>query len=149
MMDNEYRLDIGEILRTLRTAEVLVFRFVTVPQRLLIDFRHSDADAPMLKIVPRAKSAEDRFRTVKVLRPRFRLPRKISAVSWPRYVGRLVDDGVWDAIVQRMTDEGYGAVAAEECAALLDELRRMERAEVANAIAGEGYRTLWPVRAQP
>ena len=80
MMDNEYRLDIGEILRTLRTAEVLVFRFVTVPQRLLIDFRHSDADAPMLKIVPRAKSAEDRFRTVKVLRPRFRLPRKISAV---------------------------------------------------------------------
>jgi hypothetical protein len=30
---------------------------------------------------------------------------------------------------------------------VLDELRGMERAELANAIGGEGYRTLWPVHS--
>ena len=93
-MDNEYRIDYSEIMKTLRNAEVILFRFVTVPQRLLIDYRSSDVDGPLLKVVPRAKDAEDRFKSLKMLRPRFRLPQKISAVWWPRYVDRLVDDGV-------------------------------------------------------
>lgn len=142
-MDNEYRIDYSEIMKTLRSADVVLFRFVTVPQRLLIDFRTSDVDGPMLKVVPRAKDAEDRFKSLKKLRPRFRLPAKISAVWWPRYVERLVDDGVWDAITTRIADAGY-PVVSEESAIVLEELRRMERDEHANAIGGEGYRTLWP-----
>jgi hypothetical protein len=143
-MDNEYRIDYGEIMKTLRNAEVVLFRFVTVPQRLLVDFRASDVDGPLVKVVPRAKDAEDRFKSLKALRPRFRLPQKISAIWWPRYVERLVDDGVWDAIAKRIADAGY-PTAAEETAIVLEELRRMERDEHANAIGGEGYRTLWPV----
>jgi len=146
-MDNEYRIDYGEIMKTLRNAEVVLFRFVTAPQRLLVDFRTSDVDGPMVKVVPRAKDAEDRFKSLKVMRPRFRLPQKISAVWWPRYVERLVDDGVWDAITKRIIDAGYPGVA-EESAIVLEELRRMERDEHANAIDGEGYRTLWPVSTQ-
>lgn len=144
-MDNEYRLDYGEILKTVRNAEVVLFRFVTLPQRLLIDNRTSDVDAPMLKVVPRAKDAADRFKSLKMLRPRFRLPQKISAVWWPRYVERLTEDGVWEAILQRVIDAGHPETA-EEAAIVLEELGRMERAELANAIGGEGYRTLWPAR---
>ena len=143
-MDNEYRIDTGEVLRTVRTAEVVIFRFVTVPHRLLVDYRHTDVDPPLVKLVPRAASAEDRFKSIKMLRPRFRLPKKISAVWWPRYVETLDDAGIWGAIVQRIIDDGFPAVAAE-CDGIIDELRRMERDEFANAIAGEGYRTLWPV----
>lgn len=146
-MDNEYRLDYGEILNTVRNAEVVLFRFVTVPQRLLIDNRTSDVDAPLLKVVPRANDAQDRFKSLKMLRPRFRLPQKISAVWWPRYVERLTEDGIWEAILQRVIDAGHPEVA-EEAAIILEELRRMERAELADAIGGEGYRTLWPARAR-
>lgn len=142
-MDNEYRIDYSEIMKTLRNADVVLFRFVTVPQRLLVDFRTSDVDGPLVKVVPRAKDAEDRFKSLKALRPRFRLPQKISAVWWPRYVDRMADDGVWDAIVKRINDAGYPSVA-EESVIVLEELRRMERDEHANAIGGEGYRTLWP-----
>lgn len=142
-MDNEYRIDYSEIMRTLRSADVVLFRFVTVPGRLLVDFRTSDVDGPLIKVVPRAKDAEDRFKSLKMLRPRFKLPQKIHAVWWPRYVDRLAEDGVWDAITKRMTDAGYPAVA-EESVIVLEELRRMERDEHANAIGGEGYRTLWP-----
>jgi hypothetical protein len=143
-MDNEYRLDFSEIMRTIRDAEVILFRFVTVPQRMLLDYRRNEIDGPMIKLVPRATSPEDRFKSVKMLRPRFRLPQKISAVWWPRHVERLVEDGVWGAIVQRMIEAGYPAVAAE-ASDVLEELRRMEREELANAIGGDGYRTLWPV----
>ena len=143
-MDNEYRIDYSEIMKTLRNADVVLFRFVTVPQRLLVDFRTSDVDGPLVKVVPRAKDAEDRFKSLKALRPRFRLPQKISAVWWPRYVDRMADDGVWDAIAKRIIDAGYPSVA-EESVIVLEELRRMERDEHADAIGGDGYRTLWPV----
>src|SRR3972149_3793716 len=81
-MDNAYELDYGAILKTVRTAEVVAFRFVTVPERLLIDNRFSEADAPMVKLVPRVTTAEERFKSLKILRPRFRLPSKISAIWW-------------------------------------------------------------------
>jgi hypothetical protein len=142
-MDNEYHLDFDQILTTVRNAEVIAFRFVTVPMRLLIDNRTNEIDPPMVKLVPRVTSAEERFKSLKMLRPRFKLPNKISAIWWPRYIASLEETGVWDAVVSRVANEGF-ADAAVECDVIFAELKRMEREEVANAIAGEGYRTLWP-----
>ena len=144
ILDNSYHLDYTTILKTVREADVVAFRFVTVPMRLLIDNRCSEVDAPMAKLVPRAASAEERFKSLKMLRPRFKLPNKISAIWWPRYIEGLVDSGVWPAIVDRIVASGFDGAAAE-CDALLHELRQLERAEMVNAIDGEGYRTLWPV----
>jgi hypothetical protein len=142
-MDTEYHLDYSAILKTVRESDVIAFRFLTVPLRLLIDNRFSETDAPMLKLVPRAGSAEERFKSLKALRPRFRLPPKISAIWWPRYIDGLATTGVWEAVTRRIVDNGFPA-AATECDELLCELRRMERLEMVNAIGGEGYRTLWP-----
>jgi hypothetical protein len=142
-MDNEYELDYDEILKTVRKAEVIAFRFMTVSDRLLIDNRFSEVDPPMVKMVPRATSAKERFKSLKVLRPRFKLPNKITAIWWPRYIDSLEERGVWGAIVQRIMDNGF-PVAAQECEAMLDDLRKMERLELHRAIAGEGYQTLWP-----
>ncbi len=142
-MDNEYLVDYSDILKTVRGTDVVAFRFVTVPERLLIDNRFTETDAPMVKLVPKVATAEERFKSLKILRPRFKLPDKITAIWWPRYIDGLVETGIWDAIVQRIVGNGFGG-AAEECDALLCELRQKERAELHNAIAGEGYQTLWP-----
>lgn len=142
-MDNEYYLDRDAILRTIRGADVVAFRFVTVPMRLLVDFRSTEADAPMMKIVEPVASAEERFRSLKKLRPRFKLPKKISAIWWPRYIRTMRELGIWDALVERIANSGYENLAAE-CESLFEELVRMERLEAVNAIQGEGYRTLWP-----
>ncbi len=142
-MDTEYHLDYDAILKTVRKADVVAFRFVTVPMRLLVDNRFSDVDPPMLKLVPPAGSAEERFKSLKKLRPRFRLPQKISAIWWPRYINGLVETGIWGAVTQRIVDNGFPA-ATGECDDLLRELLRLERLEMVNAIDGEGYRTLWP-----
>jgi hypothetical protein len=141
-MDSEYLLDYEEVIKTVRTAEVLTFRFVIVSQRLLVDNRSSEIDPPLVKLVPRATSAEERFRSLKQLRPRFRLPEKISAISWPKYVNGLVEHGVWDAVIQRIIASGFSE-AARECDRVIEELRDLERQEIRNAIIGEGYQALW------
>jgi hypothetical protein len=141
-MDNDFYLDYDEIVKTIRSADVVTLRFVIINQRLLIDNRSSEIDPPLVKVVPRATSVEERFRSLKQLRPRFRLPEKISAIWWPKSIKSLVEHGVWDAIVQRIIEGGF-AKTAEECDAVLNELRDLERQEVVNAIGGEGYQALW------
>ncbi len=142
-MDNEYQLDYDAILKTVRDADVIAFRMVTVPMRLLVDNRFTEVDPPLVKLVPKANSVEERFKSLKVLRPRFKLPPRISAIWWPRYVDALNHAGIWSALTQRITDAGFPAVAGE-CDDLMRELRRLERLEIVNAIGGDGYRTLWP-----
>ena len=71
-MDNDFLLDDEAIKKTINEAEVVTFRFVIVGERLLIDNRASEVDPPLVKLVPRATSVEDRFRSLKRLRPRFR-----------------------------------------------------------------------------
>lgn len=141
-MDNDFHLDYAEIIKTIQTAEVITFRFVIVNQRLLIDNRSSEIDPPLVTLVPRATSVEDRFRSLKKLRPRFRLPKKISAIWWPKSIESMVKRGIWDAIVQRVEADGFSE-AARECAAVLEELRAEERQELRNALVGEGYQALW------
>jgi len=141
-MDNDFFLDYEEIVKTIKSADVVTFRFVIINQRLLIDNRSSEIDPPLVKVVPRATSVEDRFRSLKQLRPRFRLPEKISAIWWPKSIKSMVDHGVWDAIVQRIIEGGF-AQTAEECEGVLSELRELERQEVVNAIGGDSYQVLW------
>jgi len=141
-MDNDFALDYDEIIKTVRTADVITFRFVIVNQRLLIDNRSSEIDPPLVKLVPRATSIEERFRSLKQLRPRFHLPDKISAIWWPKFVESMVDRGVWQAVVQRIEEAGF-AEAARESDAVIRELRALERQEIHNAILCEGYQALW------
>ena len=144
-MDNEYFLDLNEIIETVRSVDVLTFRFVIVSQRLLVDGRYTEIDPPLVKLVPPAASVEERFRSLKRLRPRFRLPEKITSIWWPRYVSSLVDSGIWGALVERLADKGFPE-AVRRCEQVLQELKDLERSEVRSAIRGEGYRPLWQRR---
>jgi hypothetical protein len=141
-MDNDFLLDYDEITKTIKTAEVITIRFVVVSERLLIDNRSSEVDPPLVQVVPRVTSIEDRFRDLKKLRPRFRLPERINAIWWPKYVDRLVERGIWDAVVQRIVDAGFPQ-AASRCAGVIEELRTLERREIRNALVGDGYQSLW------
>lgn len=144
-MDNDYGIDVSEVLRTVAGADVMMFRFVTVPQRLLIDMRCDGLDGPMVKLVARATSIEERFRGLKQLRPRFPVPDRIAGVWWPRYIDSIETCGVWEGVMRRIVDSGYSR-ATDEATATLQELRDAERREIQNAIRGEGYRSLWESR---
>ena len=118
-------------------------RFQVVEARLLLDFRTSPSEEPLVKVVPRAGSVEERFRSLKKLRPAFPLPDRILSFLWPRGVLALEESGVLDRLERRLGELG-GAAAQTACTEAYDELRREESAMLVAAIrGGDGFQTLW------
>ncbi len=144
-MDVDSQIDLRAVFELIDSAEVITFRFVTIPHRLLFDARHNEMEGPLLRLVPRAASPEERLKTIKQMRPRFRLPEKINSVWWPKNVHSLVDFGACDRILRRIDSLGYPQIA-DRAADVFREMEFKERVEVYNAITGAGYHNLW-VRA--
>lgn len=146
-MENDFGLDLQEIMKVIDTAEVLVVRFAIVDRRLLVDARHNEDEGPLIKLVPRADSVEERFRHLKQIRPRFPLPERIMSFMWPRHAALLQASGVWQRIVDRLEALGHAGTDAQ-CESVYQELLAEERAQVVAAIRGEsGYQSLWERRA--
>ena len=140
---DDYGLDMDEVARVIDSAEVLVVRFAILDKRLLIDTRTSEQEGPIIAVVPKANSVEERFKSLKKMRPRFSLPDKIMSFMWPRHMDTFRNSGLWAKIEARMVSLG-GEQMAESCHQVYEELARQEKAEVLAAIrGGEGYQSLW------
>ena len=141
-MDNDYVLNLDDILHTIETADVVRIRFLLLEKRLLIDNRYNEFEGPLIRLVNRSGSSEESFRNLKRLRPRFPLPDKMTAIWWPKYVNTLYSTGVWAAITRRVADTGF-TESVRQCDEVLRELLTLERQEIRNAISGEGFQTIW------
>lgn len=139
---DDYGVDLDEIGGVIERAEVLVVRFQVVQRRILVDFRTSADAGPLARAVAPASSAEERFRSLKALRPSLPLPERIMSFLWPRSVGAMADAGVLDRIRDRLVridaevggelDSAFGELLGEEHATLVAAIR-----------GGEGFQTLW------
>jgi hypothetical protein len=142
-MSNEYGVDLEEVFKVIDAADVLVIRFQLINKRLLVDFRTKPGTGPFMALVARAESVEDRFRSIKRLRPEFPFPEKVMSFNWPRSLGVLLASGAWQHLVDRMGEMG-GHEATELCGLSMEELQREERSEIVGAIRGaEHFQTLW------
>ena len=139
-MEDDLGVDLSEILNVVNSSEVSVVMFHLFERRLLVDARTSEHDLPLIRIVDRVRSSDERFRELMRLRPKLTSPEKIIAFQWPRTVRTLVESGVWQAISDRLTSSG---VADSALLAVLHELQWEERREEIKAVRGEEpYRTL-------
>ncbi len=133
----------SEISSTIASHDVVVLRFVTVGQRLLLDFRCSDIDGPAVRIVDPVKSVQERYANLRKIRPRFRDPEKIVMVYWPRFTRSLADTEAWRQVNNRLVEAGHPE-SVREAEQALHELIAAEDAHQRNAIVGaDGFRTLW------
>ena len=139
-MEDDLGVDISDILNVVNTAEVFVVMFHLFERRLLVDTRGTENDPPLIRVVDRVRSSDERFRELMRLRPKLSSPEKIIAFQWPRTVRTLVESGVWQAIYDRLTAKG---VTDSTLLAVLHELQWEERREEIKAVRGEEpYRTL-------
>jgi hypothetical protein len=141
---DDYGIDLEEALKAIDLAEVLVVRFAILPKRLLIDFRTSANEGPLVAVVPKAESLEERYKSLKRMRPRFPLPDRIVAFMWPRTdVETLRRSPLWERMVARLVELG-GPDLAEKMEEAYRRLREEERQELVAAIrGGESYHSLW------
>jgi hypothetical protein len=142
MMDNPGNINLNEIVRAINSADVMVFRFSIIEKRLLFDARANAEEGPLLKLVPRVNSAQERFRSLRELRPAFPLPENIIAFSWGKFISSLKTDGIWDVVEERARRSGFPNTD-EMCRRVFLELLEMENDERIAALTGKGYRTLW------
>lgn len=140
---DDYGIDMDEVTRVIDAADVLVVRFAILDKRLLIDTRTNDNDGPLIAVVDKAGSVEERFKSLKKLRPRFSLPEKIMSFMWPRHIDTFRRSGLAQRITDRLVSlGGEGMIPHAEKA--FEELAGREKREVATAIrGGESYQTLW------
>ena len=142
MLDNGFDIDIDAINENVAEAEVVTFYFPMLRRTLLVDTRLLPSEGPLVAIVPMARSSAERFESLEQLRPALPRPRSITMIPWTRRIQSLCRAGVWDGLQSRLLAVGgvKSVQAANEC---LGELRWAEQTELAHAITGVGYRTVW------
>jgi len=134
--------NVDRTLEAVTGAEVLVMGFWMFSERLLVDFRSSEMDPPLIRVVPQVGSAQERLRELRVLRPRFTAPRRFYFFIWSRSLAMLEARGVWPQVVERCLTAGHEGTAAA-CAEARNVLQRMEALHLEAAVKGQGYRTMW------
>ena len=142
-MTTEYGIDLEEVRRVIDAAEVLVVRFSITDRRLIVDARTSAEEGPMMRVVPPVSSGEERFRSVQVLRPRFRTPGRILTFQWPRHARAMEEAGVWDHLARRLVSLGWSDTAGMCDAAFAELVREEQRVEARAITGGEGFKALW------
>lgn len=141
-MDSDFRFDVGEVNRSIDSAEVIALYFPLLRKTLLMDFRTNDVDGALIKVVPMANTPEERFQSLLKMRPRFGRPESITIIPWVKYAHSLIDMGIWEHVVRRLADTG-SVEAVRESERSYQELERLERRELRRALTGENYETLW------
>ena len=141
-MGDNFDDDLDEALRKIDSAEGMSLFFPTFRKAVVIDTRHDDVEGPMVRILPMAASPQERLRSIRRLRSNFPRLNSLALIPWTRYVDSLVTLGVWDRIVRRFDDQGF-VEAVNACGEILEELRRLERAELTSAVLGKNYHTIW------
>ena len=142
MFDGGLEIDIDAVNHTIDEAQVVSLFFPLLRKTLLLDTRTGDDVGPFVRVVEMVNDPQERFRSLRRLRPQLPRPQSISTIPWTRRVSSLRESGVWDHVLLRL--DGCGDERCLEIAeGCIEELERFERREVWRAITGEFHRTLW------
>jgi hypothetical protein len=144
-VDFDFQIDLAEMANSLDTADVVAIYFPLLRKTLIIDTRSSAVDAPMVKVAEMVATPEERFRSLRRLRPRFPKPDSLTLIPWPKYVESLVELKMWERLVARFVNLGFPDTV-HECEACLEELVALEKEEITRALSGENYKSIWEAK---
>lgn len=145
-MDTEFPVNVSHVTRVVDEAEVFVIGFMLFPERLLVDARATPDEGPLVRVVTGVASVDERYESLRQMRPGFPLPDKLIFFVWPRSVTALERLSIWSRIMDRL--EVLGAGAREECEKAFQDLQSLEHGQVVAAIKRDGYRSIWERRQQ-
>ena len=146
-MDDNFEIDAGELHNAVRSGDVPSILFPLIRKTLIIDTRFNADDEPMVRVVAQAGSLEERYRSIRRMRPSFPRPENITAFPWPKYVSSLLQTGVITLIRGRLEQSGFQGPLHDLDKALA-RLRSLEKQELAAVVLGERYHTIWPSKGK-
>ena len=138
MLDGGIDLDLDAVRQNIDEVEVISLYFPVLSTTLLLDTRSTYGVPAYMKLVPMAQDAGGRLRSLRRLRPQLPRPESLTMIPWTRRVNALRRLGVWDRLEGRFGDCGRADT-------IFAQLEDLERRELAGAVLGRGYKTLWQV----
>ena len=141
-MNADFPVEMSELFNTIEKTEVLGILFPIIRHTLVVDTRTNAETGPMVAVLPMARGLEDRIRIIHRMRPQFPRPEQMDIVSWPKYISSLITLGVGNALAKRLAATGSVEVMREFRSAV-EQLARLEKAEMVRVITGENYHTIW------
>ena len=105
-MDGDFGVDLGAIVEHVETAETFSIFFPTLRRALVVDMRHGPEEGPLVRVLPMARSPQERLRSLRRLRPYLPRATQMVAIPWPTYVVNMVRSGVWSKLAARITESG-------------------------------------------
>ena len=106
MVSVEFGIDLDEVRRVIDSAEVLVVRFSTTTGDCSSIAERTRQMGRSIASVPPVASAEERFKALKQMRPRFRSPERILTSSGHGTLVRLAESGIWEYMARRVVALG-------------------------------------------
>lgn len=150
-MDGHFSLNIEAVFRHIDKAETFSLALPTIKRALVVDLRTGPAgkgdEHPFIRVMPMARSASERLRALRRLRPTLPRAAEILVVPWPSFVDGLVRAGIWERLERRVGQTG-SAVATDTLEKAFDELRAVEARELGRLLRGEKYEVLWAKTSQ-
>ena len=141
--ENGVLIDFDEVSKLVANADVFAVGFANFPERLLVDARANDVEAPLVQVVEPAGSPQHRIRWLQRRRPSLGMPQAFSFVAWPHSPKLLVDSGIWDRILQRVGTNLDPDVKVQ-CELALKQLYNLDLQASLAAIRGDNFVTLFP-----
>lgn len=141
-VDSDFPIDLPGITKIIEASDVFVVGFTLFPERLLVDARYDAEDGPLVRVVPAVASVEERYRHLREMRPRFRLPERFMFFVWPKPISSFERLSLWERIRQRALASGHVGVM-QNCDEALAILKDKERQAIIGAIKGDGFQDLW------
>ena len=141
-MDGNFGLDLDTVIHHVENADTFSIFFPILRRALVVDLREAPGQGPLIRVMPMARSAADRIRSLKRQRPQLPRPTEVIAIPWATYVENVVSSGVWGRLLRRL-ESGNREDAIRTANACLEDLRRYERHEIGALIRGDQYQTIW------
>lgn len=135
---------LDHVISGISESEVISIFFPLLRRSLVVDTRREAGTPHMVRVMPQAKSMEERISSIEMLRPGLGKIHSILGIPWMRSVRSLRDHGVKSSLVQRLTNAGVPVgLAGKQVDEAIDQLWRIERLGFERMIRGKGYSTLW------
>ncbi len=137
-----------ETLSDIAEAETITLFFPLLRRAIVIDTRHDEANAQMVKVMAQANSMEERIRAIEQLRPQLGKVRSILGIPWMKSVRELDEQGITTELVRRLASTGMDERSARRSVdRAVKELWSLESMAFARMIRGQGFKTLWSTKA--
>ena len=141
-MNEDFGINLEELGDNIKTSEIMSLYFPIMRKVLLMDFRSTENDLPLIKVLSMVSSVEERMQSIQLMRPNLPMPENLILIPWPKSVESLNRLGITEKISDRLAEIKFPNYA-ERLLEAIQELKSLEEREKQLAIIGKNYQTLW------